>query len=71
MSDPINNSILSAQVDGIRQDMFGFSFPYLPDFLNDHTLAGSSDSEKIQEILNRWTHFVIGLRKWENCATSL
>ena len=62
---------LSALVDGWQYEFFGFSLPYLPDFLADHVLVGNTDVDKVQEILNRFAQFIISLRKWENCAFSL
>lgn len=54
-----------------RHAVFGFRLPYLPDFLSDHTLLGQSDGERVSEILNRWTQFILGLRKWQSSAFAL
>ncbi|HNZ02192.1 MAG TPA: ATP-binding protein [Anaerolineaceae bacterium] len=51
--------------------LFGIQLPYLPDFLQDHTLLGQSDQERLEEILGRFTRFVIGFRKYRNSAYSL
>jgi hypothetical protein len=56
-----------------RREMafFGFAFPFLPDFLSDHTLLGRLDSEKIGEVLGRFERLVIGLRKYRHTAYAL
>ena len=51
--------------------LFGYYIPYLPDFLADHTLLGERPSEKLAEVLNRFTRFVVGLRKWRHSAFAL
>ncbi len=61
-----------AQVEGqVQHSLFGYRLPYLPDLLSDHTLLGHTDGEKISEVLNRWTQFVLGLRKWQGSAFAL
>ncbi len=30
--------------------IFGFTLPYLPDFLEDHTLVGERAAEKLEEV---------------------
>jgi hypothetical protein len=39
----------------------GVVFEDLPDFLLDHTLLGANDSERLQEVLRRWTRSVAAL----------
>ena len=51
--------------------LFGYRLPFLPDWLADHTLLGRADQEKLDEVLSRWTQFVLGLRKWEGSAFAL
>lgn len=51
--------------------LFGYAIPYLPDFLTDHTLLGYTDNERVDEVLSRWTQFVLSLRKWKNSAFAL
>lgn len=51
--------------------LFGYRIPYLPDLLSDHTLLGEREQERLDEILNRWTQFIIGLRKWPGSAYAL
>ena len=51
--------------------LLGFHIPYLPDFLLDHTLLGQADNERATENLNRWTQFVLSLRKWKKSAFAL
>lgn len=51
--------------------LFGYRLPFLPDWLADHTLLGHTDQEKLDEVLSRWTQFVLGLRKWEGSAFAL
>lgn len=63
LSKKINNGLISA--------VYGFSIPYLPDFLLDHTLLGQNSNEKLDEVLGRFERFVVGLRKFQNAAYSL
>jgi Helicase HerA, central domain len=51
--------------------IFGVQIPFLPDFLNDHTLLGDTKNEKLAEVLGRFERFVIGLRKYRETAFSL
>ncbi len=51
--------------------IFGFSFPYLPDFLEDHTLVGERKSEKVEEVLTRQIQFIAALWRWQGAAFSL
>lgn len=51
--------------------LFGYALPHLPDFLADHTLLGQNDSERVAEILSRWTQFILGLRKWSGSAFAI
>ncbi|MGE4180942.1 MAG: ATP-binding protein [Limisphaerales bacterium] len=39
----------------------GVVFEDLPDFLLDHTLLGANDTERLQEVLHRWTQSVAAL----------
>lgn len=59
------------QPNGNEFELFGLSIPYLPDFLSDHTLLGETDHDRVAEVLNRWTQFVLGLRKWNGSAFSI
>lgn len=68
---PANTYVLSATVNQQPCDYLGFCLPFLPDSITDPSLIGNSDKEKVQEILNRWSQFIIGLRKWENCAFAI
>ncbi len=63
----------SIQMPNTRQKLllFGIQLPHLPDFLQDHTLLGKGDQERLEEILGRFTRFVIGFRKYRNSAYSL
>ena len=63
--------LLQAQPAGTQPALFGWHIPYLPDLLADHTLLGHSDSERIAEVLSRWTQFIVGLRKWRDSALAL
>lgn len=51
--------------------LFGYHIPYLPDQLADHTLLGQGDQERLNEVLNRWIQFVVGLHKWTGSAFAL
>lgn len=51
--------------------LFGYALPHLPDFLADHTLLGQTDHERVAETLSRWTHFIVGLRKWPGSAFAI
>jgi hypothetical protein len=51
--------------------LFGYQIPYLPDFLADHTLLAERPSDRLREVLNRFTRFVVGLRKWRHSAFAL
>ena len=62
---------ISAANQAQESVLFGYQIPYLPDFLADHTLLGERPSEKLRETLNRFTRFVVGLRKWRNTAFAL
>ena len=63
--------ILSRQGGEVYHAIFGYRIPYLPDFLSDHTLLGLTDNERVAEVLNRWTQFIVGLRKWRGTAFAL
>lgn len=54
-----------------RVCLFGVRLPTLPDFLADHTLLGQSDAEKLNEVLERFSRLLIGLRKYPNTAYAL
>jgi len=56
---------------GQRLALFGVRLPTLPDFLADHTLLGASDLEKLNEVLERFSRLLIGLRKYPNTAYAL
>lgn len=51
--------------------IFGFSLPYLPDFLEDHTLVGERLSEKLEEVLTRQIQLIEALWRWRSAAFSL
>jgi len=51
--------------------LFGYSIPYLPDFLMDHTLLGEKPLERIDEYLENWVQFVGWLWKWRDSAFSI
>lgn len=51
--------------------VFGYCLPFLPDFLADHTLLGETKKEKLDEVLQRFEHFILGLRKYRQTAFSL
>lgn len=51
--------------------LFGYNIPHLPDLLADHTLLGERDVERVNEILSRWTQFIVGLHKWTGSAFAL
>lgn len=57
--------------NNLRASLFGFHLPYLPDFLLDHTLLGHTYTEKLNEVLSRFSRFVTGFRKYHNAAYSL
>jgi hypothetical protein len=69
------SQIVIAQRSITGQDLevayFGFGLPYLPDFLNDHTLLGQTLNEKLEEVFKRFERFAIGLRKFRNSAYAL
>ncbi len=41
----------------------------LPDFIQDHTLASESNSEKLHEVVARWVQFVGALWRWRDQAS--
>ena len=53
--DSVNDTLIQ-QVDGLQQEsaIAGFSIPYLPDFLADHTLLGRTPAENLTEVLERF-----------------
>lgn len=51
--------------------VFAFQIPYLPDFLVDHTLLSENDQGRLEEVLDRFQRFVIGLRKYRDSAYAL
>lgn len=51
--------------------IFGFSLPYLPDFLEDHTLVGERLGEKLEEVLARQIQLIEALWRWHSAAFSL
>lgn len=61
----------AAPGSGMEAVVCGFNLPYLPDFLNDHTLLGQTPAEKLQEVLERFTRFLSGLRKYHGSAFAL
>ena len=63
--------VISMQNSDQEVATFGFSLPFLPDFLSDHTLLGQTGSEKLEEILSRFERFIIGLRKYRDSSYSL
>ncbi len=67
----IQKKILQGESGSNEVAIFGFDIPYIPDFLLDHTLLGNTDILRLEEILNRFERFVIGLRKYHGSAYSL
>jgi len=67
------NDIITFDLTSLNQEstIFGYSIPYLPDFLADHTLLGNTPNEQLTEIFGRFERFVIGLRKYKNSAFAL
>lgn len=63
--------IRAPQSSGDHSILFGYQIPFLPDFLADHTLIGSTDTERLAEVLSRWTQFILGMRKWRDSAFAL
>ena len=63
--------VASEDTLGIQHALFGYQIPYLPDYLADHTLLGSTRSERVTEVLSRWAQFILGLRKWRASAFAL
>ncbi len=55
----------------LRVAVFGYQLPVLPDFLSDHTLLGSSESERLTEVLARFGRILVGLRKYQSAAYAL
>jgi hypothetical protein len=55
----------------VQRAIFGFRFPYLPDFLADHTLIGETDPERLAELLERQDQFITNLWKWQGAGFSL
>ncbi len=55
----------------VNSALFGFVFPYLPDFLEDHTLVGERQAEKLEEVLARQVQLVESLWRWRSAAFSL
>ncbi|MCU0485540.1 MAG: DUF87 domain-containing protein [Anaerolineales bacterium] len=51
--------------------LFGYHIPFLPDALQDHTLLGQTDAERMGEVLARIEQLVIGLRKYREAAYAL
>ena len=51
--------------------LFGYKIPYLPDFLTDHTLLGESQVDRLEEVLQRFSRLVAGLRKHHGSAFAL
>ncbi len=51
--------------------IFAFRFPYLPDFILDHTLLSDNDNGRLEEVLDRFQRFVIGFRKYRDSAYAL
>ena len=51
--------------------IFAFDLPYLPDFLEDHTLVGERRAEKIAELLTRQSQFIASLWRWQGAAFCL
>jgi hypothetical protein len=51
--------------------LFGFTIPYLPDFLEDHTLVSERQGEKLDEVLARQVQLVETLWRWRSAAFSL
>jgi hypothetical protein len=51
--------------------LFGYRIPHLPDLLADHTLLGGTEQQRLDEVLSRWTQFIVGLRKWPGSAYAL
>jgi hypothetical protein len=63
--------LLTTQATGTCTALFGYQIPHLPDFLADHTLLGQTDTERVAEVLSRWTQLIVGLRKWHGSAFAL
>jgi hypothetical protein len=63
--------LIPAQSPDRETAVFGYHIPHLPDFLADHTLLGERPLEQLDEVLERLTRFVVGLRKWRDSAFSL
>jgi hypothetical protein len=74
MERPVyNQSFLTIPISdqNLELSYFGVSLPYLPDFLSDHTLLGSSPAEKLREVIEQFEHWVAGLHKVRGAAYSL
>ncbi len=48
---------------------FGFSLPFLPDFLTDHTLLGAEPNERLPEHHRRWAQFIASMWREQTDAT--
>ena len=70
---PIDGLSVTAQDSAhqVQRAIFGFRFPYLPDFLADHTLIGETDPERLAELLERQDQFITNLWKWQGAGFSL
>lgn len=51
--------------------LFGYQLPFIPDFLFDHTLVSDNTKEKLDEVLSRFTKFIVNFRKFRSSAYSL
>ncbi len=63
--------VRSGKETQLERVILALRLPYLPDFIEDHTLVGQSDSERLLEIMERQGQFIANLWKWQNAAFSL
>lgn len=51
--------------------IFVIPIPWVPDFLLDHTLLGETDLARLEEVLNRFRRFILGLHKYKKSAYAI
>ena len=71
--DLIANAALDPEprAERVERVLFGLRIPYLPDQAKSPDVAGSTDAERLAEVLGRQVRLASGLGKWKRASFSL
>ena len=71
MVDRAKPYVLRIQEQGRERALLGFRIPYIPDFLASPHRVGTTDQERLQEVLEHQVRLVANLWKWQGSAFAL